>query len=165
VDTLFTENTDIILADMKTKPAGKVFYEMSSVFNDTKLKEAIRMQRIRQETVLEMAPSTYKTIVRNPSRYLQNNNEVLSAWKHVMSQTELYQDKFFGLKNVNTFLDISISGASLKQANGVNKLVGKINGVGEYCNGICMLYKNFDDKWCISIGYINKAGEWNDKEL
>lgn len=45
VDVLFKEITDIILADMKTKHAGKLFYEMSSLFNDTKLKEAIRMQK------------------------------------------------------------------------------------------------------------------------
>lgn len=115
--------------------------------------------------MLEMAPGTYKTILRHPSRYLQDDNEVLSAWKHVMSQTDLYQDKFFALKSVNTFPDIFISGAGLKQANGVYKFVGKINGVAEYCNGVCMLYKNFDDAWCISIGYIDKASDWNDKEL
>ena len=156
-DRLLEEITKLILEDMKTTAAGKLHFDTCVVFNDFKLMEAIKMQKIQQKVVLEMASDIFKTI--DSGQYM---SDLLSAWKKIMRHLDMQTDIFSALQNSIKYPDILIEGAGIPEANGVYKLVKKYDEGDsiQYCNGICILYKStIKNKWCISLGYFDHDKE------
>ena len=89
VDVLFEEITNIILADMKNKKSREKYRSNSSALIDLKLLEAIKVMDLQQETLQVAAPALYQHFKGDPAKYLQDHNEPVLAWKHVMSSVDI----------------------------------------------------------------------------
>jgi len=155
VDVLFEEITNIILADMKHKKSREKYRSNSSALIDLKLLEAIKVMDLQQETLQVVAPALYRHLKDDPAKYLQDDNETVLAWKHVMSSVDLHQNKFYVEKNTKRFPDLTVTSAGLRHVNGEYKLLGRCRNAGYYTNGVCMLMKHSDGVWYFSISYKN----------
>mmetsp|Transcript_21677 Transcript_21677/g.31058 ORF Transcript_21677/g.31058 Transcript_21677/m.31058 type:complete len:574 (-) Transcript_21677:133-1854(-) len=164
VDMLLKDTADLIVADIKRNDSREIYQEDASSFHDEKLLEAIIMQNTRQESLLSVAFALFGVLEENPMRYFQEENELLSAWKHILRNVDLHHDAFFVANNAGKYPDICFCGAGLKQVNGVYKLSGTCDNVGDYTNGVCSLFRN-SHGWNISFGYFDMESEWISVDL
>ena len=153
VDVLFEEITNIILADMKNKKSREKYQSNSSALFDLKLLEAIKVMDLQQESLKAVVPALFQTLIGNPAKYLQNDNELVLAWKHVMSLVDSHQNKFYVEKNKKRFPDLSVANAGLRHVNGEYKLAGCWNNAGYYTNGVCLLSRLKNGAWSLTICY------------
>jgi len=161
VGMLLKDITDIIVTDIKRRDSRKIFFLEAKIFYDDKLLEAIKPQDMHQESLVALAPVVHKVMTDNaltvPST---NDSDAISAWKHIMANLDCDHDPFFAAKKADHFASVCATGAGYAHANGIYKLVASSDGVGEYSNGICILYR-VDSQWLLGIGYLDKAYSWD----
>jgi len=164
VDMLLKDTNDLIVADIKRNHSREIYQEDASSFHDEKLLEAIMTQDTRQESLLSVAHAIFGVLEENTMKYFQEENELLSAWKHILCNVDLHHDAFFVANNAGKYPDICFCGAGLKQVNGVYKLSGTCDNVGDYTNGVCSLSRN-NHGWNISFGFFDMEIEWISVDL
>jgi hypothetical protein len=162
VDALLKDITELILLDFRNEKFRKNCHREATNFHDEKLLEALRVYSSIDESLSAVLPGVFLLLEKNPENYFQEDNEILSAWSHIMTHvTYLYCNAFFAYKNSEKFPDIYVFGVGLEKVNGVYKLVGQYPGVSVYTNGICMMGKE-GKYWCIFIGFVSKDTERNE---
>lgn len=168
VDILLEDITDIIMKDFKRKESREIFQNDAIVFCDDMLLIAIKIQDVRQETFELFREAIVDTLESNPTKYLQDDNDTKSAWKHVMTNAFLLpQSHFHLLKYTDKIPDLLVTDSGLNQVNGLYKLVYFYdsetactdNEIWEfffdgsetvlYTNGVCWLYRSDKEDWGI----------------
>jgi hypothetical protein len=156
VDTLFKEISELILLDFRNESFQKKYNNHATFFNDEKLLLGLTLQHTISKILFPVFPGIFSTIYERPEVILEEENSVLSSWRHVKDHIcQDPYDPFFTLKNSEKFSDITVTGTGLGQVDGIYNLFGVSEEVGAYTNGVCTIVK-LRDFWRLSIPYFDR---------